>query len=99
MFDPGVLVDDGRVYLFVGFCMPGPVPERFRGKPSPFAPTSLGFELEPDMMTIRRGPVPILPGAGAAAGTGFEGHGPQAPASRATPFTRPAAPARSAGGM
>ena len=26
------------------------------------------------MMTIRRGPVPILPGAGAAAGTGFEGH-------------------------
>ena len=26
------------------------------------------------MMTIRRGPVPILPGAGVAAGTGFEGH-------------------------
>lgn len=76
MFDPGVLVDDdGRVYLFVGFCMPGPVPERFKGKPCPFAPTSLGFELESDMMTIRRGPVPILPGGNVTEGTGFEGHG------------------------
>ena len=73
MFDPGVLVDDdGRVYLYVGFCIP--VSERFSGRISPFAPTSLGFELEPDMMTIRRGPVPILPGAGMAAGTGFEHH-------------------------
>jgi hypothetical protein len=76
MFDPGVLVDDdGRVYLFVGFCMPGPVPERFRGMKSPFAEGSLGFELEPDMMTIRRGPVNILPGGNSTAGTGFEGHG------------------------
>lgn len=76
LFDPGVLVDeDGRVYLYVGFCMTGPVPERFKGKPSPFAPTSLGFELEPDMMTIRSGPVPILPGGNVTAGTGFEGHG------------------------
>lgn len=76
MFDPGVLVDDdGRVYLFVGFCMPGPVPERFRGKPSPFAPTSLGFELEPDMVTIRSGPTALLPGGNRTAGTGFEGHG------------------------
>lgn len=76
MFDPGVLVDDdGRVYLYVGFCIPVmPVPERFTGRASPFAPTSLGFELESDMMTIRRGPVPILPGAGTAAGTGFENH-------------------------
>ena len=73
MFDPGVLVDDdGRVYLYVGFCIP--VSERFSGRTSLFAPTSLGFELESDMMTIRRGPVPILPGAGMAAGTGFEHH-------------------------
>src|SRR5699024_2215952 len=76
MFDPGVLVDeDGRVYLYVGFCMPGPIPERFRGMKSPFAPTSLGFELAADMKTIVRGPVSILPGGNETAGTGFEGHG------------------------
>ena len=40
MFDPGVLVDDdGRVYLFVGFCMPGPVPERWK-KPGAIFPES-----------------------------------------------------------
>lgn len=76
MFDPGVLVDgDGRVYLYVGFCMPGPVPERFRGTESPFKETSMGFELAPDMKTILRGPVPVLPGGNVTEGTGFEGHG------------------------
>lgn len=76
MFDPGVLVDDdGRVYLFTGFCMPGPVPEQYRGLKSPFAETSLGFELAPDMKTILAGPVPILPGGNRTEGTGFEGHG------------------------
>lgn len=76
MFDPGVLVDDdGRVYLFVGFCMPGPVPERFRQAGAMFPQTSMGFELEADMLTIRQGPVEVLPGANVTAGTGFEGHG------------------------
>ena len=42
---------------------------------SPFAPTSLGFELAADMKTIVRGPVSILPGGNETAGTGFEGHG------------------------
>lgn len=76
MFDPGVLVDDdGQVYLFVGFCMPGPVPERFRQAGALFPQTSLGFALEQDMLTIRTGPVPVLPGGNVTAGTGFEGHG------------------------
>lgn len=76
MFDPGVLVDDdGSVYLFVGFCMPGPVPEQYKGLPSPFAPTSIGFKLSSDMKTIIEGPVPILPGGNDTEGTGFEGHG------------------------
>ena len=75
MFDPGVLVDeDGRVYLYIGFCMPGPVPERFKKMKSPFADSSLGFELAADMKTIVRGPIEILPGANVAEGTGFEGH-------------------------
>lgn len=76
MFDPGVLVDDdGKVYLYVGFCMAGPVPEAFRGMRSPFAETSLGFRLDSDMKTILDGPVPILPGGNVTQGTGFEGHG------------------------
>lgn len=76
MFDPGVLVDDdGKVYLYVGFCMPGPVPEQFRGLPSPFADWSIGFQLSQDMKTILEGPVNIIPGGNFTEGTGFEGHG------------------------
>ena len=71
LFDPGVLIDDdGRIYLYTGFV------------PTPGSPWinvagrySLAFELEPDMRTIRRGPVELLPGCLAAKGTGFEGHG------------------------
>lgn len=74
MFDPGVLVDDGHVYLYVGFCMPGPVPEKYRGLKSPFAPTSIGYELASDMKTIISGPFPIIPGGNVSEGTGFEGH-------------------------
>ncbi len=75
-FDPGVLVDDdGRVYLFTGFCMPGPVPERFKKPGAIFPETSLGYELAGDMKTILRGPVELLPGGNVTKGTGFEGHG------------------------
>lgn len=76
MFDPGVLVDDdGRVYLYIGFCMPGPVPEWLRDSGSVFPQYSLGFELAQDMKTIVRGPVNIIPGGNVTDGTGFEGHG------------------------
>ncbi len=76
MFDPGVLVDDdGRVYLFTGFCMPGPVPEAFKVPGAIFPETSLGYELASDMKTILKGPNEILPGANVSEGTGFEGHG------------------------
>lgn len=71
MFDPGVLIDeDGHIYLYVGFC---PTPD------SPWINVagrySLGFELEPDMCTVKAGPFEILPGCLAARGTEFEGHG------------------------
>ncbi len=71
LFDPGVLVDeDGRIYLYTGFC---PTPD------SPWINVagrySLGFELEPDMRTIKAGPFEVLPGCLAAVGTEFEGHG------------------------
>ena len=71
MFDPGVLVDDdGRIYLYIGFCPTPDFPWALKlGK------YSLGFELEPDMHTIKAGPFEVLPGCQATAGTGFEGHG------------------------
>ncbi|SDA38878.1 Glycosyl hydrolases family 43 [Butyrivibrio sp. INlla18] len=75
MFDPGVLVDDGRVYLFTGFNMPGPVPEKFKNHFPPLPESSLGFELATDMKTIIRGPVSIIQGSNKAMGTSFEGHG------------------------
>ena len=76
MFDPGVLVDDdGKAYLYVGFCMPGPVPEWLKKPGADYPQHSLGFELASDMKTIVRGPVPIIPGGNVTAGTGFEGHG------------------------
>lgn len=76
MFDPGVLVDeDGSVFLYVGFSLPGPIPERFRGGPSPFVKYSLGFRLDADMQTILEGPVQLIPNAETARGTEFEGHG------------------------
>lgn len=70
LFDPGVLVDDdGSVYLYTGFV---PTPE------SPWVHIagrySLVFALEPDMRTIRTGPVELLPGHLAAKHTEFEGH-------------------------
>jgi hypothetical protein len=75
MFDPGVLVENGKAYLFVGFCMPGPVPERFKKAGAKFPQYSLGFELASDMKTIVKGPVNVIPGGNVTEGTGFEGHG------------------------
>lgn len=71
LFDPGVLVDDnGRIYLYTGFCpTPGSPWINVAGK------YSLGFELEPDMHTIKDGPYEVLPGCLAAKGTEFENHG------------------------
>ncbi|MBS5063052.1 MAG: family 43 glycosylhydrolase [Hungatella hathewayi] len=71
LFDPGVLVDeDGSIYLYTGFV---PTPD------SPWIDVtgrySLAFELEPDMCTIKQGPVELLPGCLASKGTEFENHG------------------------
>lgn len=71
LFDPGVLVDGGAVYLYTGFVPGADFPYRIPGMPT----HSAFFELEPDMLTIRRGPLPLLPGQEAARGTDFAGHG------------------------
>ncbi len=72
-FDPGVLTDeDGHVYLYYGFA-PAP-PRVINWLPCPPSPGCMFVELEPDMLTIKNEPKPVLPSGANSAGTGFEGH-------------------------
>lgn len=73
-YDPGVLVDDdGRVYLYSGFC---PNVEKIPSfkylKPNPYG--AMAIELEPDMVTVKKDAKFIVPCEKNAAGTGYEGH-------------------------
>lgn len=63
-FDPGVLTEGDRTYLYTGFCGRGD-----KGRHGAMA-TVLG----PDMLTMEEEPVFIVPGAEYAAETGYEGH-------------------------
>lgn len=73
-FDPGVFIDDDkRVFLYTGFAP----------RDGQFPDDSFGYrriegayciELEQDMVTVKAGPKLILPKAGYAKGTSFEGH-------------------------
>lgn len=70
-FDPGVLVDeDGRVWLYSGFAETLHNP-RFRHLRRDRA---CCMELAQDMLTVKAGPTPVLPGISYAAGTEFEAH-------------------------
>ncbi len=75
-FDPGVLVDDdGRIYLYVGN---SPAPGFFktvlklRGNR---VEEAVCLELESDMITVKGGEHPIVPGPALAKGTAYDGHG------------------------
>jgi len=63
-FDPGVLTEGDRTYLYTGFCARGD-----RSRKGPMA-TVLG----PDMLTIVEEPVFIAPSEPYAKGSGYEGH-------------------------
>ncbi|WP_115728522.1 family 43 glycosylhydrolase [Actinomyces culturomici] len=69
-FDPGVLVDDGRVYVYSGN---GPVNAAHR-RFDTVRHHSHVFELGADLTTIIDGPHPLLPDVSESGGTGFEGH-------------------------
>lgn len=76
-FDPGVLADeDGSIWLYTGFCPTDPWFQTV-AKKNNVTIRAVGnqvAELEPDMLTIKTNPVPLLPGKENATGTGFEGH-------------------------
>ncbi|MCR5502840.1 MAG: family 43 glycosylhydrolase [Lachnospiraceae bacterium] len=63
-FDPGVLYEDGKVYLFTGFCGHG-------DKSRHGAMLTI---LDKDMLTVLAPPRIVAPGACYAAGTPYEGH-------------------------
>ena len=66
-FDPGVFIDEGKVYLYSGNA---PMrPEHDNGKQA-----SQVMRLMPDMLTLLTEPKKLLPSVTQSEGTGFEGH-------------------------
>ena len=63
-FDPGVLAENGKVYLYTGFCPPS-----FTDRSGPMV-TVLG----PDMLTVETPPRFVAPSTHLSAGSGYEGH-------------------------
>lgn len=63
-FDPGVLTEDGKVWLYTGFC---PATDKSRRG-------SLVARLDGDMLTVVQEPRILAPSKPCAAGTGYEGH-------------------------
>ena len=63
-FDPGVLTEDGKTYLYTGFCWGH---DKSRRGPTVTV-------LDRDMLTIIEEPRTLIPSAPYSAGSGFEGH-------------------------
>ncbi len=63
-FDPGVLTEGTRTYLYTGFCSPSDSSRH----------GAMATVLGPDMLTIENDPVFVIPNAVYGKGTGFEGH-------------------------
>lgn len=63
-FDPGVLTEGDRTYLYTGFC----------GRGDKTRTGAMGTVLGPDMLTIVEEPVLVVPGCEYDEGSGFEDH-------------------------
>ena len=63
-FDPGVITEGDKTYLYSGFC----------GRGDKSRTGSKVVLLAPDMLTILEGPALVAPGSCYSEGTGFEGH-------------------------
>ncbi len=72
-FDPGIFIDDGRIYLYTGFAPTG-VLKTFMKARGRNLDGGFCIELEADMLTMKSEPVMIAPGPDFALGTSFEGH-------------------------
>lgn len=63
-FDPGLLTEGDKTYLYTGFC----------GRGDKSRTGAMATVLGPDMLTILEAPVIIAPSCEYSEGTGFEGH-------------------------
>ena len=63
-FDPAVITEGDKTYLYTGFCGPGDVTRK----------GAMATVLDKDMLTILEEPVVVVPGNCYGEGTGFEGH-------------------------
>ena len=72
-FDPGVLMDGGRVWLYAGFAAKEPMRSYMKAG-GMLVDGCYCVELAPDMLTVRTEPKLAVPGEAVSAGTGFEGH-------------------------
>ncbi len=63
-FDPAVLTEGDKIYLYTGFCAVG---DKSRSG-------AMATVIGPDMLTILEEPVFVLPSQPYSAGSGFEGH-------------------------
>lgn len=71
-FDPAVFVDeDGSVHLYAG---QGPLTPDMAKKKEKTHRFVYHMELQPDMLTVKTSPKPLLPNILNSEGTGFEGH-------------------------
>ncbi len=72
-FDPGVLLADGRIWLFAGFASKEPMRSYMKAG-GMMVDGCYCVELAPDMLTLLTEPELVIPGEAAAAGTSFTGH-------------------------
>lgn len=70
-FDPAVINDDGRIWLYSGFCPHFEIPN----VEIPVTEGGMCIELDTDMLTCKSKPTAVIPNFSNSDGTGFEGHG------------------------
>lgn len=63
-FDPGVITENGKTYLYTGFC----------GRGDKTHHGAMCTVLDKDMVTVLEKPVFVVPGCEYSEGSGFEGH-------------------------
>lgn len=74
-FDPGVLFDNGHIYLYTGISHKQGMIRVMMEKSGYRLEGAYCVELEQDMLTLKGEPKLVVPGEVNAVGTGFEGHG------------------------
>ena len=72
-FDPGVLIENGNLWLYAGFAPHGQM-RMFMQKGGMLVDGCYCVELEQDMLSLRSEPKLVVPCESVSEGTGFEGH-------------------------